>query len=207
MKYLLCICFINTASAAEPHNIDQLFEVKTVQNHTFLHDINNQDIITEYKTFFKNEKIAQKYLNKVSMLPIDDQITMFKAFSLGKNSIAESWKPRMIFVVRLYGLFNSKNSYGYSLVESKLKPFFEKEAALTSQEFKNFLVEDITKHDKKMDVELAKIQKNNAQLDKDNAQLDKDNAQLDKDIKAEKERGKKIDNIFKILSNASKESN
>jgi hypothetical protein len=66
--------------------LEVLQAMKTVGENIQEENIENnpeyQTIIADYKTFFKNEKISDKYIDKVSQFSIEDQKTMYQAFNL-----------------------------------------------------------------------------------------------------------------------------
>jgi len=66
-----------------------------------------QTIIADYKTFFKNEKIADKYQSKISSsLSVDLQKDMYNIFKLTSTSFSsEGWKEKQKFVMDLLKLF------------------------------------------------------------------------------------------------------
>jgi uncharacterized coiled-coil protein SlyX len=165
-------------------------------------------LIEDYKAFYKNDKIAQKYITRVeSSLSPKLQQDMFTIFALTNHSFADiDKKEKQNFVKYLLKIFQAISDNLSKLEETKLSKFLLGKARNASPEFKEVLTAYIKKHDAIMEISIIELDKklaNNkrviaeqnktlAEQNKTLAEQNKTLAELDKTIAKELKRGEEI---------------
>lgn len=152
-------------------------------------------LLEDYKTFYKNDKIAQKYITRIeSSLSPKLQQDMFAIFALTKNSFVDiDKKEKQNFVKSLLKIFQAVSDNLSKLEETKLSKFLLGKARNASPEFKEVLTAYIKKHDAIMEIAIIELDKKLAKNAKTLAEQDKTIAELDKTIESARKLIKMLD--------------